>query len=113
MQEFTYLMGGYILWVASYGNLKFKKSAAMRPVGILDKLLELSGSLGSLLFIPHMIGMAFIFQWWYPFAYLVGGALLFSVIFRSSLWPTLLSVMAVYAPPIGIALVVISFSIKN
>ena len=113
MQEFTYLVGGYILWLASYGYVKFKDSAAMRPMGIHEKLFELNGILGMLLFLPHIIGMAFIFQWWYPFAYLVGGAILFSVIFRNSLWPTFLLVLSVYGTPIGIALVIISFSIKN
>ena len=49
MQAILYLVGGYIVFLGSYGYLKFKDSAGMRPSGVHEKWFEWNGVLGNLL----------------------------------------------------------------
>ena len=112
MQAILYLVGGYIVFLGSYGYLKFKDSAGMRPSGVHEKWFEWNGVLGNLLSLPYLVAMMFLHEWWDPAPFLIGGGILTAFLFRTTggLLPLFLSV---FGTPIGIALVILSFFVKN
>jgi hypothetical protein len=106
-----YIIGGVLLWLGVYGNLKSRGSAGYSPIphSRADLVFQFCGLVGRVGLAGYAVAMVFVFKWWYLLAFAPVAGVAIGVLY-SRLTPYGAG-LAIICIPLGAALATIALVI--